>query len=151
MTSCEAGYEVVKFDRHWKVLKNGQEMRREGAYYPRLFKLKREAEAFCVEDAENDRIKALHAEQDRTGVYVWSEADNQQIEEYAAALIENKERWTMTGKFPIQELGRREHEKDAAVLSGPRESWIDPDRYFAEKRRVMAARREAFKRAGLEL
>lgn len=151
MTTCKAGYEVVKADRGWQVLKNGEPVKYEGAHYARSFKLKRDAAAFCFNDAEYDKIRALHAEQDRTGVYVWSDADDKQIDKYAAALIENKERWKMTGKFPIQELGRREHEKDAAVLSGPRESWIDPDRYFAEKRRVMAARREAFNRAGLEL
>lgn len=150
-TTCETVYEVVKADRYWKVLKNGQDTKREGTSYARSFKLKREAEAFCIQDAESDRINALHAEQDRTGLYIWSDPDNQQIDEYAIALRENKLRWTMTGQFQLQDIGRREQEKDAAVLTGPRERWLNPDRLFAEKRRIMAARCEAFKRAGLTL
>ena len=98
-----------------------------------------------------DEYRARVLEQDASGVYVWDTDEEKHIAEYVEALRTNRECWTMNGKMTLQEKARLQQSKDKSVVEGPRSCWTDPDTYFAEKRRTMAARAEAFKRAGLEL
>lgn len=133
-------------NRGWSVLKGGQVV--EGHY---CHKRKRDAIA-AIEDliAYDKWLEKLLAE-DRAGTYTWSEDEEKQINEFAELLKANEERWTFCGKFPIQKLARDRHKKDAEDLTTDKSNWVEPDRFFAETRRRMAARVEAFKRAGVEL
>src|SRR5262249_40401237 len=132
----------------WMVLKDGQPYAREGSkgYYMR-FNTRKSAQEEIDKDVAWDAYLARLYEQDRSGVYVWTVEEELELDAYAAVLKANELRWTFFGKFPIQVVARQQHERDAKNLQS--DSWADAKRVHAEKRRVMAARVEAFRRAGL--
>jgi len=134
----------------WMVVKDGipLEWDRGSKGYPMHFPSRKEAQAEIDKDIAWDAYLERLYEQDATG-YVWTADEQRQIDEYAVVLKANGESWTFCGKFTAQVIARHQHQKDADVLKS--DSWIDPKRIHAEKRRVMAARVEAFKRAGIEL
>lgn len=134
----------------WMVLKDGIQMTWDaGRPYPRRFVTRKDAQAEIDKDIAHDAYLARLYEQDAAGFKEWNAAESKEIDDYAAVLRENAESWTFFGKYTAQNIARQQHKKDAKDLES--ESWIDPKRVHAEKRRIMAARAEAFKRAGLEL
>lgn len=132
-------YTVAKNGRFWSILADGKPM--ESGRYVRT---KRECLARIPVLIEKDNYAAMCAEQDKTGVYIWTPLEQSQIDEYASLLRANAPRWTFNGQFPLQDIGREMHKKDAAII-------LNPDIYFAEKRRTMAARKVAYALAGIEL
>lgn len=140
-----AGHRKVK---PWMVLKNGDPYE-SAKGYPMHFRNRREAQEEIDKDIAHDAYLAQLYEQDAAAVRAWTAEQEREIDEYAEVLRVNAESWTFWGKYPAREIARRQHERDARDLAS--NSWIDPRRIHAEKRRAMAARVEAFRRAGLEL
>lgn len=141
-------YTVVKNRNKWTILRNGVKDDRWS-----WRNTKRECVAQVEKFIAADKYSAQVMEQDRTGVYVWDADEEKQIAEYAEALRVNIEVWTLGigGKMTRQDKARMQHENERKTLEGPKDCWREPDKYFAEIRRRMAARVEAFKRAGAEL
>lgn len=134
----------------WIVLKDGMSLKHT-AYdvYYRTFDSRKQAQKAIDEDAAYDAYLARLYEQNAAGFREWNAEESKEIDDYAAILKANAESWTFLGKDTAQNIARRQHEKDARDLES--DSWIDPKRVHAETRRIMAARAEAFKRAGLVL
>ena len=120
-----------------------------GRPYPRRFSTRKDAQKEIDKDIAYDAYLARLYEQDAAGFKEWSAEESKEIDDYALVLRANKESWTFSGKFTAQVIAKQQHEKDAKCLES--QSWIDPKRVHAEKRRIMAARAEAFRRAGLTL
>lgn len=116
---------------------------------PRTFNTRKQAQEFADTDRQRDEYRARVFEQDRTRQYEWDADENAQIDGLAQKLRENPEQWTWNGPSHFVDMSRMQHVKDAEALES--RNWLDCDFYHAEKRRLMAARREAFRRAGLEL
>lgn len=77
----------------------------------------------------------------------WTPEEQQQIEEYAVVLRANETHWTFYGEETCRESAARQHASDARDLEST--NWTDCEYFHAEKRRVRAARAEAWRRAGL--
>lgn len=86
--------------------------------------------------------------EDRAGI-TWTPEEEKQIEEYAAVLRANETHWTLYGKETRREFAVRLHQEDARDIASTNTNWIDCEYFRAEKRRVRAARTEAWRRAGL--
>lgn len=144
----EATYAVVKQDKRWIVTKDGEPVKHYLSEYPTTHQRKKDAVARIEQLQVRDAWTALLFEQDATGVYIWTPEEEKQINEYAAALKVNETRWTFNGPDTLQNIARNQHLQDEDALT---KEWRDTKRTHAEKRRVRAARVEAFKRAGLTL
>lgn len=145
-------YTVVKDDyRRWSILRDGQPIIGENGIARHKYSRKRDALEEIPLIVAAVEYEALCGAQDAAGVFVWTTNEEEQIADYVKALKVNATRWYMSGQMTLQEAGRVQHAKEQEVLDGPRENWLNPDRYFREKRRTMAARIEAYKRAGIEL
>lgn len=131
----------------WIVRKDGELMKySERDSHPRIFKKRKDAEAHAAADKANEEWRARILTQDQAGVCEWDEAEEAEIEKYVTKLRENPLQWTMNGQHPFVTIARIQHDKDAETLT--QSNWTDCEFYHAQKRRVMAARVEAFKRAG---
>lgn len=147
--SAQPVYAVVKHDKRWIVTKDGEPVKwSAGDHYPQTHQRKRDAVEYIGKLKVGDAWTALLFAQDATGVYVWTPEEEKQINDYAVVLKVNATRWNFFGQQPAQDIARDQHVKDAEALD---KQWIDTKRTHAEKRRVMAARVEAFKRAGVVL
>jgi hypothetical protein len=155
MTS--ATYEIKRDEndhrkvKHWVIIKDGIPLEWDGGSKgcPMHFATRRDAIEQVEKDKSHDAYIARLYEQEAAGFKEWNAAESKEIDDYAAVLLANAESWTFFGKFTAQVIARHQHQKDAEVLLS--DSWVDPKRIHAEKRRIMAARAEAFKRAELEL
>lgn len=137
-------------NRCWIVRKDGVALvYTMGSRCPQTFKNRKDAQARIDDDIAHDAYLANLFAQDTATVRTWTPAEQKEIDDYAAILKANEESWTFCGKRTAQIIARQQHEKDAECLLS--NSWVDPKRLHAEKRRIMAARTEAFKRAGLTL
>lgn len=134
----------------WIVLKDGVALTYTmGSHFPETFKNRKEAQVKMQVDIAHDAYLARLFTQDIATVRTWTPAEQKEIEDYAAVLSANEECWTFHGKRTAQFIARHQHETDTKDIS--HDHWVNPKRFHAEKRRVMAARVEAFKRAGLTL
>ena len=133
----------------WIVLKDGGPLKytAHNSYY-RTFDTRKQAQEAIDEDAAHDAYLARLYEQDAEGFKEWSTEESKEIDAYAEILRANTERWTLGGKLEAQAIARQQHQEDAKALT---QQWMDTKRTHAEKRRIMAARAEAFKRAGVAL
>lgn len=129
----------------WRVLKDGQP-----ADSSQFERRKRDAEKTAGELAAWDEWQAHVYRDDADGLFRWTATELSQIDEYAAALIVNLPRWNFFGRFPLRVIARQQHQKDAEDLLKDDGHWIDARWVRAEKRRIMASRVEAFRRAGLD-
>ena len=133
----------------WIVLKNGEPMKYDGCRYAQRFKTRKDAQEKVTQDIEWDAYLVRLHEQDAAGVYEWNAGETEEIEKFTQQLLENPEQWTFNGPARFADIAQHQHWKDAKDLES--DAWIDVKRFKAERRRRMAARAEAFKRAGLEL
>jgi len=137
----------------WYVVEGGRRLHYSGkaadrSYCPTQYKTRKSALERIEELRKYDARLELIFAQDFSRAYVWTEEEQKQIQDYAAQLKDNRLRWTFHGQFPLQQIAREQHWKDVEVLR--RRDWTDPALFHAEKRRVMAARLEAFRQAGVE-
>jgi len=136
-------------NKPWIVVKNGEPLKyRQIDSYPKHFSSKRLAKIAADKDAEWDAYMAIVLADDASREYRWTAEEQQQIEDLRLALRLNEEKWTFNGKVRFVELSRIGQRKD--VEDSQKTTWTDAN-YPAQLRRRMAARAEAFRRAGLEL
>lgn len=159
-TAVTPQYTTQKYGRQWNALRDGVAVTSDH-YSPHVltFGTRKEAELFCVTHAANMERDALETAQDASGNYVWSATEEKEIAEYVTRLYANESRRTFTGVQTLQETARKQHVDDAKMLrhhvdfalafnTVPTEWSKGVSRRI---RRVMAARAETFKRAGLAL
>lgn len=132
----------------WIVLKDGVRMPSPRSGYCTFYFTRKAAQEDIDADVAYDAWLARLYLDDFERVYRWSEDEGKQIDEYAGTLKENRLRWTFAGQFPIRQTAREQHWKSCEDLK--RWDWGDATKFHAETRRTMAARLEAFKRAGVE-
>jgi hypothetical protein len=120
-------------------------------WYPKAYRTRKDAAERIAQWERFDIWLAKMFEQDFNRVYEWDADEEKQIEAYAVELRANALRYSFAagGRTSVQDLGRRQHRIDADMLR--RRDWLDAGRLHVEKRRTMAARIEAFKRAGVTL
>jgi hypothetical protein len=150
MSGGACAYTVAKAGKRWAVLKDGDTVKMDGCAYGATYQTKREALAEIPKFMAGDEWRERLFEDDRTGVYHWTVDDTKQINDYAEVLRANELRWTFGGEFTAQVIARQQHAKDAEDIAKPDSYWIDAARVRAEKRRIRAARVEAWRRAGIE-
>lgn len=136
----------------WQVLQDGQPVGDGVAWSGgKHCETRRKALKAAVDFAARDDWRALVFADDLSGDYHWTPEEFEQIADFAKRLRENPLRWTFSGQLPLRRIARDAHQKDARDLLKPDSCWIDPSWVRAETRRSMAARREAFRQAGLDL
>ena len=141
----------------WFILKAGKRVDREGEPEDSERRPPRYAVCYTRKKDALARIKELEEwevyldrlfAQDYSRVYIWTDSEWKQIEEMAQKLRDNEERWNMGGKVHMRELSRECHWKTCVEMRRYR---LDTARNNAVVRRVMAARHEAHRLAGVEL
>jgi methionyl-tRNA formyltransferase len=138
--------EIVKEGRYWRVLVDSKSVER-------WFRRKRDAVQKVSDLREQSAYEARILAEDR-GHIVWTPEDEKQIDEYAEALRQNPEAWSLVGKRPLQHRARIQHLEEANTI----QQWEmgEPVSDYgqlvcARLRRIRAAREEAFRRAGAVL
>lgn len=149
------GYEVKRQDDRrspWAIYKDGVVVLTDNKYEMTYKTRKSAVEAvggLVSKIAYEDRIR----HDDRSGVYVWTEPEEASINKLAEALKLNEVGTGFFDRRSMQERSRTEYIKDAyTILSWY--AWEKPDWegniIVVELRRLRAARREAYRRAGIE-
>jgi len=132
----------------WIVLKNGQPLKyHERDSFPRHYSSKRLAQLAADKDAEWDAYAGVVLADDAGRKYHWTPEELEQIASLTLSLKLNEEKWTFNGKARFVDISRGHQAKDE---DSQKADWTNA-LYPAQLRRRMAARAEAFKRAGLEL
>ena len=112
------------------------------------YRLQSEALAEVASLETADTFNSNLIEQDATGNYIWTNAENLEINQLVSGLRENR---VCADGVPLRDVCRRLHAQDAGALATPPEVWLEPERIFAMIRRERAARIEAFKRAEISI
>jgi hypothetical protein len=131
----------------WRVLRDGQPF---DSSRHQFITRKRDAEKAAAELAAWDEWQAHVYRDDADGSFRWTATELSQIVEYAAKLATNSMGCSFFTQLPLRTIARQQHQKDAEDLLKDDTCWTDAPWVRAEKRRVMAARLEAFRRAGLD-
>ena len=133
----------------WMVLKNGEPLKHSPHnHYHQNFSSKRLAQIAADKDAEWDAYAGVVATDDASGEYHWTPEELEQIASLTLSLKLNEEKWTFNGKARFVDISRGHQAKDAE--DSQKTNWTNA-LYPAQLRRQMAARVEAFRRAGIEL
>lgn len=133
----------------WIVVKNGEPLKYSPRdSFPKTFRSKRLATIAATKDTEWDSYMEIVLADDASGEYRWTVEELAQIDELVLSLKLNEEKWTFNGKARFVDISRGHQARDAE--DSRKTNWTEAH-YPVQLRRRMAARAEAFKRAGVTL